>query len=259
MGSCQAWTFTGQALAVTGINSKLMIINGALGGQDAKQWLDPTACLASPIQNYCNNYDRIAGTNCVSSCAPGVLPSFSLTEKQVQVIWLKEADEGPTVSLPQATADAYTLEKDLGKIIRAAKARYPNLQLIVLSSRIYAGYATTPLNPEPYAYESAFAVKWAIAAQINQADNGGAVDPIAGDLSYGTAPWIGWAAYLWANGTTARSDGTIWCNGQPGPPCNTEIDFASDGTHPSQPGQTKVGTMLVNFFKTSPYTSGWFL
>ena len=260
MLSCMTWTFTRLALATSGINSNLVIANGALGGQDAKQWLDPTACLASPIQNYCNNYDRIAGTNCVSSCAAGVLPTLGVTEKQVQAIWLKEADAGPTVSLPSASADAYKLETYLGDIVRAAKVRYPNLQLVFLSSRIYAGYATTALNPEPYAYESGFAVKWLIAAQINQADNGGTIDPIAGDLSYATAPWVGWAAYLWANGTTANGNGTIWCNGQASAPCNGEQDFQSDGTHPSAAaGQQKVGTLLLNFFKSSPYATPWFL
>ena len=44
----------------------------------------------------------------------------------------------------------------MATILNMAKERYPNLRVAYLSSRIYAGYATTPLNPEPYAYESAF-------------------------------------------------------------------------------------------------------
>ena len=55
---------------------------------------------------------------------------------------------------------------DMGQIVRMLKGRFPNLQLAYVSSRSYAGYATTELNPEPYAYESAFAVRWLIQDQI---------------------------------------------------------------------------------------------
>ena len=250
--SCMSWTFTGKAIADASVNKKIVYANGALGGQDAKQWLSANVCLPVPIQGYCNNYDRVAAA---------VLGTLGLSEKQVQVIWLKEADEGPTVSLPAANADAYGLESKLGQIVRAAKTRYPNLQMIFLSSRIYAGYATSALNPEPYAYESGFAVKWLIQAQINQIASG-TIDPTAGDLNYntGVAPWLGWSAYLWAKGTTARSDGLIWCNGQAGTPCNLEQDYQADGTHPSAPaGQQKVGSLLLTFFKQSPYATPWFL
>ncbi len=45
--------------------------------------------------------------------------------------------------------------------------RFPNLRIAYVSSQTYGGYATTPLNPEPFAYESGFAVKWLIADQIS--------------------------------------------------------------------------------------------
>ena len=168
----------------------------------------------------------------------------------MQVVWVKEADAGPTASLPSVTADAYALETYVADIARAVKTRYPNVEMMFLSSRIYAGYATTTLNPEPYAYESGFAVKWLIQAQIDQMRAGGTiVDPHAGDLNYNTtAPWVGWGSYIWASGTTARSDGLTW----------QQADFLSDGTHPSTSGRTKVGTMLFNFFLTSPLTKPWF-
>ena len=65
------------------------------------------------------------------------------------------------------------------------------------------------LNPEPFAYESAFSMKWLIEAQVDQ-QKGKGIHPIAGNLDYNTvAPWLGWGAYLWANGLVPRGDGLV--------------------------------------------------
>src|SRR5205807_3926816 len=99
-----------------------------------------------------------------------------------------------------------------------------------------------------YAYESGFSVKWLIQAQINQMRTG-VVDPIAGDLSEpNVSPWIGWAAYTWANGSTPRSDGLTW----------VPADFTYDGTHPAGPGRAKFGNQEMGFFLSSPFTACWF-
>jgi hypothetical protein len=141
------------------------------------------------------------------------------------------------------------MERDLGSILRAIRVRYPNIRQVFLSSRIYAGFATTALNPEPYAYESGFSVKWLIDAQARQM-SGAPADAVAGDLRYDSvAPWAAWGPYLWANGTRARSDGLTWI----------QADFQSDGTHPGQTAEEKVGRMLLDFFKTSQFTRCWFL
>jgi len=238
-GPCNPWSFTGQAAADPAVNgSTLVIANGALGSQVAGDWdaaTDP-------------NYNRVRDD---------VLAPQGLSEQQLQVLWIKVANIAPGVqgpgngSMPAAGSDADSLMGRMGAVVRAAKVRYPNLQIVFLSSRIYAGYATIQLNPEPYAFESGFSVKWLIEAQIGQMANGGVVmDPRAGNLNYDTvAPWLAWGAYLWADGLAPRADGLVW----------RVADFESDGTHPSDPGEQKVGALLLTFFKTAPQAACWFV
>ena len=63
-------------------------------------------------------------------------------------------------------ADAQASQSDLRAVCQILQSKYPNIRICYLSSRIYAGYATTSLNPEPFAYQSGFAVKWLIESQI---------------------------------------------------------------------------------------------
>jgi hypothetical protein len=230
---CDAWTFMGQAAADPEVeHGALVMANGALGGRTASFWDSPS----DP------DYNRVRDT---------VLAPQGLSERQVQIVWVKVANANPQVSLPAEASDALLLETQMGHIVRALKVRYPNLRQVFLSSRIYAGYATTTLNPEPYAYESAFAVKWLVESQVRQMAGGlFAVDSRAGNLHYDSpAPWIAWGPYLWADGLHPRSDGLIW----------EPADLASDGTHPSASGEYKVGRMLLDFFKGSPFSRCWFV
>jgi hypothetical protein len=137
---CSPETFMGQAFADPMLNkSTLVIVNGAQGGRDAADWTSSSAQTFNVVRDQ-------------------RLTRLGVTERQVQIVWLKQADAGPTRSLPDPNADTYVLEGYLGSIIRALKIRYPNLQQLFLTSRTYAGYATSTLNPEPYAYESGFSV-----------------------------------------------------------------------------------------------------
>jgi hypothetical protein len=220
-----------QASADPRVNqSDLVIVNGARGGAAAAVWESPSSPPYTRIVN-----DLLTPNGC--------------TEAQVVAAWVKQANPNPVLGLPDANADARALQASLGNIVRAMKTRYPNLQVVFLASRIYAGYASTTLNPEPYAYETAFAAKWLIEAQIDQM-NGGGIDTVSGDLDYaaGTAPWLAWGPYLWADGLVPRGDGLTW-------QC---ADLEEDGTHPSPAGEQKVAQMLLDFLLASPYSAPWF-
>lgn len=223
----------GRAAADPSVNRYTMVIvNGADSGrQDARQWTSPN----SP------NYDRIKTAR---------LTPLGLSENQVQIIWAELDDLYPINRIPSDSSDANVLLSNLGQVMRALRVRYPHLQLVFLSSRLYAGFATTDLLPEPYAYEEGFAVKWLIESQVNEM-RGSPPNPRAGILSYAkkTAPVLVWGPYLWAAGETPRSDGLSW----------RRTDFESDGITPSQDGENKVGLALLNFFKNSPYTRCWFV
>ncbi len=198
------------------------VVDGAQGGQDAEIVADPNAVFWSIVDQ------RLA--------AAGVTP------QQVQVAWLLEAVAGPQDPFPQ---HALHLRDLLAAIARNLKARYPNLAICYVSSRIYAGYATSMLNPEPYAYESGFAVKWLIEDQI-------AGDPsLNSDPAHGAvhAPWLAWGPYTWADGLTPRSDGLVWL-------CS---DFQADGTHPGPTARQKVADMLNTHFTTDPTARPWYV
>lgn len=199
------------------VNPKVQLVNGAQSGWSA---------------------DRIvADPNTYWSGVEQLIMAAGVTDAQVQAAWVDLADAMPALPFPD---DATNLQSEIQSVIRMAGSRYPNLRLVYLSSRIYAGYATTNLNPEPYAYESGFAMKWLIEAQI---DGNAALD-----YSSGKFPWLSWGPYTWADGTTLRSDGLVWnCS-----------DFEDDGTLPSDAGQMKVARMLLDFFENDTTTRPWF-
>ncbi|MFH0991547.1 MAG: T9SS type A sorting domain-containing protein [bacterium] len=211
--------FKSIADAETVKNPKVVIVDGAQGGQTASIIINQAALYWTVIDQRLTN----AG----------------VTRQQVQIAWIKQADAGPTRGFP---AYAQTLQSELDSIACILKFKYPNIKLSYWSSRIYGGYATTLLNPEPYAYESGFSVKWAIEQQING-------DPsLSFRGSSAKAPWMAWGPYLWADGTIPRSDGLVW----------VVNDFVADGTHPSSSGQQKVAQLLLNFFKKDSTASIWF-
>ncbi len=203
----------------------VLIVDGAQGGRDAAAWVAPEEQATPERPSPWTVLDQR-------------LKAAGASAQQVQAVWIKQALAGPA-RLGEFPAHARKLQEDLVTILRSARKRYPNLQLAYLTSRIYAGYATTSLNPEPYAYESAFAVRWVIQAQA-------ADDP---QLKAGLAPVVLWGPYLWTDGTAGRKgDGLVW----------QREDCGADGTHPSESGRRKVADLLLDFFKSDFSAAPWF-
>jgi hypothetical protein len=148
--------------------------------------------------------------------------------------------------------DIANLQSEYESMMNNMHTLFPNLKLVYFSSRVYGGYSNgvgNPDNPEPYAYETGFAVKWAIQDQLNGNSNLN-YNPALGAVK---APWMSWGPYYWANGMLGRKDSLQW-------DC---ADFSADGTHPastnSRLGQLKVATQFENFLKTDDTTTPWYL
>ena len=203
--------------------ANVVVVDAAQGGKDATDW---AAADAQPWK-----------------VAAEKLQGAGVSNAQVQAVWIKQALKGPSAGFPSETE---RLRDRVREIVILAKQKYPNLRVAYLSSRIYAGYATTALNPEPYSYESAFAVRWLIEEQMRGTPAVNA-DAAKGDVK---APVLLWGPYLWANGEVPRkSDRLIF---------KREDLTERDGTHPSNSGREKVAKLLLDFFTTNPLAKTWF-
>jgi hypothetical protein len=194
-------------------NPSLLMIDAARKGAAATQ-------IAVPFGDYWIHVDR-------------QLQRCEVSPAQVHVAWLKAALAREPRGFPEK---AWLLQRTLRSIVGILSTKFPRLKLVYVSSRTYGGYSETDLNPEPIAYESGFAVKWLIEERINNPSFDRSI------------PWVSWGPYLWANGSTPRSDGLVW----------ERSDFEPDGAHTSAQGALKVGTKLFEFFESDPSAQPWF-
>jgi hypothetical protein len=208
-------------------NPNLVIVNGAQGGATPNNFTSTSSVYwLTTLNNY--------------------LPQNGVTADQVVAAWIEDTDGIATGTFP---SDITALQSEYESMMQTMLTLFPNLELVYFSSRVYGGYSNgvgSPDNPEPYAYEVGFAVKWAIQDQLD-GDANLNYNPLLGPV---VAPWMSWGSYYWSNGMLGRSDGLEW-------DC---ADFSADGTHPSsQYGQLKVATELLNFLKTDDTTTPWYL
>lgn len=192
-------------------SKNLTIVDGAQGGQAMAEWAPPDG---RPWQEALRR-----------------LEAARVTPAQVQTAWIKLANKSPSGSMSE---HLQKLENDTRQVIANARQRFPNLRVIYLGSRIWGGYATGALNPEPYAYESAFAVRRLIQQQ---------------DLKNTDAPVLIWGPYLWAEGERGRKIDNL---------TYVRADFVGDGVHPSESGRNKVARQLLEYFAGSPLAQNWF-
>jgi hypothetical protein len=196
---------------------KVVIVDCAQGGQAMAEWAPADA---RPWEE-----------------ARRRLAAAKVSPRQVQTAWIKLANKGPTGSLPD---HGRKLERDTLAVLHHAKTQFPNLRIAYLGSRTYGGNATGGLNPEPYAYESAFAARWLIQRQM-QGD---------AELALAKSPLLLWGPYLWAEGAKGRKiDQLVW----------ERADFGADGVHPSDSGRQKVAELLLNFLTTDSVAQLWFV
>ena len=218
--------FIADAYADPSTNSQLVIVNGANPQAVASLWADPTFGGWSAIMDY-------------------FLPQAGVTANQVVAAWVKDTDN-VTTGFPSTWT---SLQTHLENIAQNLHTYFPNLKLLYFSTRIYGGHAIDQpgsIHNEPYAYQTGFAVKWAIQDQLNGDPNLN-YDPSQGPVM---ATWMSWGPYDWANGLLARTGSLVW----------TCQDIRGDGIHPSNPaGREKDANMILNFFKTDDTTTPWFL
>lgn len=217
--------FMQDALADPATNPHLVFVAGAQPLAYAKDLADANSPFWNPIfQNF--------------------LPQAGVTANQVVAVWFQNVDGQVSGTFPK---DMLPMQSEYESIARNLHTKFPNLKLMYMGSKIYGGYSNGFKNcPEPDAYETGFAVKWAIQDQIN------GLPSLNYDANLGPvmAPWMSWASYDWANGLLARSDGLTWA-------CP---DSTGDACHPSNPvGREKESNLMLNFFKTDDTTTPWFL
>ncbi|MBA3916479.1 MAG: hypothetical protein H0X25_22065, partial [Acidobacteriales bacterium] len=208
-------------------NPSVLVANGALGNATAANLSQTGSAFWTTITDW-------------------IIPNYGVTANQVVAAWVEPADSLYTGTFP---SDISTLQSQIESETQNLLIYFPNIKLAYFSSRIYAGYSNglSNTNPEPYAYEDGFAVKWAIQDQLNGNANLN-FDPSKGPV---LAPWMSWGPYTWANGLLIpNTTGLLWS-------CQ---DIKNDGVHPSTPGGRElVGQQVLDFFKTDATTTPWFL
>jgi hypothetical protein len=211
---------------------------------------------------------QVGGSNDMGDPNSAFFPSMDvafqeqgITPQQAQVIflftWLSVDTgtplTGENLSFPN---DAHFTENRVKNAVLLAKAHFPNLKIIYVSTK---GYTYAPPNPngggiavpggpiEPWNHDAGWSAKWMIEDQIN-GDPSLNYDPARGAV---TAPWLSWGPYFWTygDGTPRAYDGFSWNCG----------DVYDDGIHLNHSGMYKEVSLLLAQMTSDPTATPWFL
>ncbi|MCH7702215.1 MAG: hypothetical protein IID37_11055 [Planctomycetes bacterium] len=268
-----------------GLNDKLVFVNGGKDNNTMCDWeVDPVVIDSSNI------WGELVIEKLDDGKVPGGGVGFTAVDPdQVQAVWIKMVIarpwkyctehpnfcEGADPCAPALCGDPacrfpnwmdHSTDGEIAKyktVLKHIRTVFPNIAQVFLSSRMYGGYANEvdgaveqippPCgqgSPEPWAYESGFSAQGVIKSQ--------AFDGGMDFGAIGVHPYVAWAPYYWANGTTPNPDGLTWECWQ----------VCADGAHPSRDedvdpgqtsGQTQVADLLYDFFKTHALASEWYL
>ncbi|MBC8046167.1 MAG: hypothetical protein H7Y00_05180 [Fimbriimonadaceae bacterium] len=204
---------------ILGINNKVEVIIGAQGGQDIN-------AMTSEKSTYWRNTDSIIQSN-------------KLSAKQIQVVWISTGDI-LNYKLPFPDQSTSQIEKYRFMLMNI-KIFYPNIKMVFISDRTYAGYIGNENGPqklkEPTAYYTSWTVKWLIEKQIKNEPG----------FTYSEIPFMDWGPMLWTDGEKGNTNGYTWnCD-----------DAGKGGIHPSSKGRAKEAMLLYLFFTQHPYTKNW--
>ena len=144
------------------------------------------------------------------------LGNAGVTKADVTVIWFVTHNAVGNTSVENYATD---LERDARDVLDIFVNEFPNLKIVWLQPMIYAGYSTASGNQEPHAHESGAVVQRLLVGQ-------------------NWPFFVGYAPYLWADGTDPRNDGLTWL-------CS---DFKEDGNHPDVGAKRKHSDALLQFF-----------
>jgi hypothetical protein len=178
-----------------------------------------------------------------TSWVPSKLGAANISAEQIQVVYLVNGllkNNGPFPTHSYIEADYWE------QIFKNLKTYFPNIKICYATTVSYFGYANSGVViSEPYNYEQAFSLKWAIERQV--ASGLLNFDPAKGSVE---APWISWAPYYWTNGLVFRSDGLNLVCPQ---------DVQKDGYHPNMPsGGPKLANLLLHMCLSEPTAIPWF-